>query len=73
MTKKTNQTTATGFNANYQKLNEIARTLRMQEEPDIDALVPMVQDATEAYTICKQRIEDVKLALKDHFAAEPDS
>lgn len=67
---KNTETTPTGFNASYQKLNEIARTLRMQEEPDIDALVPMVEEATQAYKVCKQRIEEVKLALKDHFASE---
>lgn len=64
--------TATGFNVNYQKLNDIARKLRTQDEPDIDALVPMVEEATNAYKICKQRIEDVKLALKQHFAEERD-
>lgn len=60
----------TSFTENYKKLNEIARTLRMQEEPDIDALVPMVETATKAYKVCKQRIEEVKLALKEHFKEE---
>ncbi len=58
---------ANTFTENYKQLNEIARTLRMQEEPDIDALVPMVETATKAYKVCKQRIEEVKLALKEHF------
>ncbi len=60
MTKKS-------FNDSYKQLNEIAKKLRSQEEPDIDALVPMVEEATKAYQICKQRIDEVKLALKDHF------
>lgn len=73
MTKKAkNIESNAGFNANYQKLNEIARKLRTQDEPDIDALVPMVEEATQAYKICKQRIADVKLALKDHFAEEQE-
>jgi len=68
MTKKNNETVS--FNDNYKKLNEIARTLRSQEEPDIDALVPMVEEATKAYQLCKQRIEEVKLALKEHFTEQ---
>ena len=55
------------FNNSYQQLNAIAQKLRSQSEPDIDALVPMVEEATKAYQICKQRIEDVKIALKEHF------
>jgi exodeoxyribonuclease VII small subunit len=71
MTKKNQPTdSAASFNASYKQLNEIAKKLRSQEEPDIDALVPMVEEATKAYQICKQRIEEVKLALKDHFTEE---
>ncbi len=55
------------FNSSYQQLNAIAQKLRNQNEPDIDALVPMVEEATKAYQVCKQRIEDVKVALKQHF------
>ncbi len=55
------------FTNNYQKLNDIAKKLRTQEEPDIDALVPMVEEATKAYQACKQRIEAVKQALQEHF------
>jgi exodeoxyribonuclease VII small subunit len=73
MTKKTPPESAASFNANYHKLNEVARTLRMQEEPDIDALVPLVEEATQAYKVCKKRIEEVKLALKDHFETEQDN
>ncbi len=60
------------FNASYQQLNDIAKKLRTQDEPDIDALVPMVEEATKAYQICKQRIEEVKLALKEHFTAQEE-
>lgn len=59
--------TQISFNANYQQLNAIAQKLRTQTEPDIDALVPMVEEATKAYQVCKQRIEAVKLALQEHF------
>ena len=60
------------FKVNYETLNEIAKKLRSQEKPDIDALVPMVEQATQAYKICKQRLDNVKMALKEHFAAEGD-
>jgi len=55
------------FNTSYQQLNAIAQKLRNQSEPDIDALVPMVEEATKAYQVCKQRIADVKVALQQHF------
>ncbi len=65
------------FNENYQKLKDIAETLRNQSEPDIDALIPMVENATQAYKHCKERLDSVKLALKEHlpdaFPDEPDS
>ncbi len=54
------------FNASYAKLNEIANKLRTQSEPDIDALVPLVAEATKAYEICKQRIAEVKQALAEY-------
>jgi exodeoxyribonuclease VII small subunit len=63
----------TSFNENYKTLNEIAKKLRSQEEPDIDALVPMVEEATKAYQLCKNRIEEVKLALKEHFTEQEGS
>ena len=59
--------TEKSFNTSYQQLNVIAQKLRNQSEPDIDALVPMVQEATKAYQVCKERIEQVKLALQEHF------
>lgn len=59
--------TQNSFNTSYQQLNAIAQKLRTQSEPDIDALVPMVEEATKAYQVCKQRIEDVKQALQQHF------
>lgn len=55
------------FSSSYQQLNAIAQKLRTQSEPDIDALVPLVEEATKAYQVCKQRIEAVKIALKEHF------
>lgn len=58
------------FNDNYAKLREIALKLRSQEEPDIDALVPLVEEATKAYKECKSRIEGVKKALNEHLSTQ---
>lgn len=51
------------FKENYQKLQEIAQKLANSGEVDIDELVPMVDDATRAYQLCKTRIESVEKAL----------
>lgn len=58
------------FKENYEILNEIAKKLRTQEKPNIDALVSMMEQATQAYKLCKQRLDDVKLALQEHLAKE---
>ena len=52
------------FNENYQIIKNIAETLRNQEDPDIDGLVPMVEKASSAYAICSGRIAAVREALK---------
>lgn len=56
--------TAKTFKAHYQKLKEIADTMSNQEEPDIDKLIPLVEQATEAYKFCQARIEAVEQALQ---------
>lgn len=58
------------FKDNYKILNEVANKLRSQTKPDIDALVPMIEQATNAYKLCKQRLDNVKLALQEHLAKE---
>ncbi len=58
------------FNTNYQTLKSIAETLRDQKEPDIDALVPMVEEATAAYKVCSARLQAVEQALKAHFSQQ---
>lgn len=56
------------FNESYSILKEISDKLRNQSEPNIDELIPLLQKATTAYSVCKNRLESVKLALKDHLA-----
>jgi exodeoxyribonuclease VII small subunit len=61
-----------GFNENYQKLKNISEELSQQSqgEPDIDGLLPKVEEATKAYRACKERLEAVKKALEEQL---PDS
>lgn len=66
----TNNEKSESFKENYDILNEIAKKLRSQDKPDIDALIPMVELATQAYKHCKQRLDNVKMALKEHLAKE---
>lgn len=54
---------ANSYRENYQKLKQIAEAMRDQEEPDIDQLVAMVSEATEAYKNCQDRIAAVEQAL----------
>jgi exodeoxyribonuclease VII small subunit len=54
---------ATTYLENYQKLKSIAETIRDQTELDIDKLVTMVEQATDAYKKCQARIEAVEKVL----------
>ncbi|MGM0541526.1 MAG: exodeoxyribonuclease VII small subunit [Pseudomonadota bacterium] len=58
------------FKENYQKLQQIAQKLSDTSEVDIDELVPMVDEATRAYQLCKSRIEAVETALNNRLDAE---
>ncbi|MCF6254194.1 MAG: exodeoxyribonuclease VII small subunit [Thiomicrorhabdus sp.] len=59
--------TSESFKENYQKLQEIAQKLSNSSEVDIDELVPMVDEATRAYQLCKSRIEAVESALSNRL------
>ena len=61
------------FKENYQKLQEIAQKLSQSQEVDIDELVPMVDEATRAYNLCKSRIEAVEEALNQRLDQEDDN
>ena len=55
------------YEANYAILKEVAETLRSQKDPDIDALIPMVDQALSAYKICKERLSAVKTAFGERL------
>lgn len=54
---------AESFKENYARLQDIANKLTHAEEVDIDQLVPMVDEASRAYQICKSRLDAVEAAL----------
>jgi exonuclease VII small subunit len=62
-----NQLDSTSFNKNYKVLKETADWLSTQKEPDIDQLVPKVEKAMQAYTICKDRLTKVQETLGRYF------
>ena len=55
------------FNKNYKVLKETADWLSGQKEPDIDQLVPNVERAMKAYSICKDRLDKVQATLGRYF------
>ena len=61
------------FKESYEVLRGIAESLRSQQEPDIDALIPMVDKATEAYKICRSRIDAVKTAFAEKLPHDPNA
>jgi exodeoxyribonuclease VII small subunit len=72
-----NELDSSSFNKNYKVLKETADWLSTQKEPDIDQLVPKVEKAMKAYSICKDRLDKVQATLGQYFekggaAAEGD-
>jgi len=60
------------FNKNYKVLKETADWLSGQKEPDIDQLVPKVEKAMKAYSICKDRLDKVQATLGQYFEKEEE-
>ncbi len=58
---------SSSFNKNYRILKETADWLSGQKEPDIDQLVPKVETAMKAYSICKDRLDKVQATLGQYF------
>ena len=62
-----NDLDSTSYNKNYKVLKETADWLSTQKEPDIDQLVPKVEKAMQAYSICKDRLTKVQETLGQYF------
>ena len=56
------------FKQHYQRLNLIAEELRVQTEPDLDALVGKVDEALASYRFCQARIDAVKKLLYEKMS-----
>ena len=63
----TEELDSTSFNKNYKVLKATADWLSAQKEPDIDQLVPKVETAMKAYSICKDRLDKVQATLGQFF------
>ena len=61
------------FKENYQRLQEIAQKLANSSEVDIDELIPMVDEATRSYQLCKSRIEAVEKALNTRLETDDNT
>ncbi len=61
---------STSFNKNYQVLKQTADWLSTQKEPDIDQLVPKVEKAMQAFSICKDRLTKVQETLGQYFDSD---
>src|SRR3954471_11416701 len=72
MMSNENQLDSTSFNKNYQVLKQTADWLSTQKEPDIDQLVPKVEKAMQAYSICKERLTKVQETLGQYFEKDEE-
>lgn len=55
------------FKNAYDLLKRSAQRLREGEEIDIDQVVPIVEQASRAFSVIKERIEAPKKALAEHL------
>lgn len=62
----------TTFKDAYSTLQRNATTLRSQQEPNIDELLPLVQQSMDAFRVCKERIDAVEAAMKVEFGESPE-
>lgn len=61
-----------GYAREYARLEQIANTLSQQDDVDIDALLPMVDEALAAYAFCKGRIDAVEALLQEKLQSATD-
>ena len=57
---------------NREILRKAAERLKRETDIDIDQLVSLVDEASEAYKVCRERIDAVEQLLKDRLP-QPDN
>ena len=70
MNKKSASVGKDGYAANRATLRAIAAKLQEETDIDIDELVPLIDRASAAYKICRDRIETVEKLLADRLPAD---
>jgi exodeoxyribonuclease VII small subunit len=61
----TTQPSERSFVENYQELKYAADALQNMQEPDVDRIMPLVNQGMNAYREVKLRIEAVRAALSE--------
>jgi exodeoxyribonuclease VII small subunit len=59
-----NEKSANSFLDNYRTLEACANELSEQKEPDVDAIIPLVEKSVSAYNQCIERITAVEAMLE---------
>jgi exodeoxyribonuclease VII small subunit len=58
---------AGSYAVNRAKLRGVAERLKRETDIDIDQLIPLIEEASAAYKLCKDRVDTVESFLKEHL------
>lgn len=61
-----------GYLENYNVLRDTVSKIQGMSEPDVDALVPLVEQATKARAACMKRIDAVEKLLGLESSADQE-
>ncbi|MFK4132273.1 exodeoxyribonuclease VII small subunit [Pseudomonas luteola] len=61
------------YKENFTKLVNARNTLADMAEPDVDVLIPVVEEANKAYLSCMERIAQVEAALSAQAQSRTNS
>ena len=70
MNKKSTPGGKESYAANRATLREIAAKLQEETDIDLDELIPLIDRASAAYKVCRDRIETVEKLLADRLPAD---